>query len=369
MTSTLMVDAAPGPQDVLTRPPLALAPTGPAAETADVLVRYTGRQRAAILLLELGPDECAEVLGRLSDEEIEELSTEVARLDSVPPEVTHAVLRLFGKATVTSAQTHGGFELARELLVNTVGADRAANILERVAATMVEMPFHAFHTLDPRQVVSVLGDEHPQIMAIVLAHLPTPLASEVLAAWPPALQSSVAHRIAVMDRTSPEFIRRVEAGLERRLSSLGVPSTLSTVGGVRPLVDIINRSDRGTERLILDGLERIDPTLAEQVRKEMFMFEDIAGLEDRAIQLVLRQVPPNELAPALKGVKESVRTKLMRNLSERAALDLAEELEILGPVRIATVQEAQAKIVAVVRDLEQSGQIVVARGDEDEFVA
>lgn len=369
MSTTLVADVMPGPADALTRPALSLAPTGPAVEAVDLLMGYTGRQRAAILLLELGPDECGEVLGRLSEEEIEDLSTEVARLESVPPEVTHAVLKLFGKATVTSTQTHGGFELARELLVNTVGADRAANILERVAATMVEMPFHAFHTLDPRQIVSVLGDEHPQIMAIVLAHLPTSLASEVLAAWPATLQSSVAHRIAVMDRTSPEFIRRVESGLERRLSSLGVPSTLSTVGGVRPLVDIINRSDRGTEVLILQGLERIDPSLAELVRKEMFMFEDIAGLEDRAIQLVLRQVPPSDLAPALKGVKDTVRAKLMQNLSERAALDLAEELEILGPVRIATVQEAQSKIVAVVRDLEQSGQIVVSRGDEDEFVA
>lgn len=369
MTSALMTDA---PADAGDRPALTLvtpAAAGAVDTTMDLLAPYTGRQRAAILLLELGPDECSDVLGRLTDEEIEDLSTEVARLDAVPAEVTHAVLRLFGKATVTSTETHGGFELARELLVNTVGLDRATSILERVAATMVEMPFHAFHTLDPRQIVSILGDEHPQIMAIVLAHLPTALASSVLAAWPAALQSQVAHRIAVMDRTSPEFIRRVEAGLERRLSSLGMPSTLSTVGGVRPLVDIINRSDRGTERLILDGLERIDPALAEEVRKEMFMFEDVAGLEDRAIQLVLRQVPSSELAPALKGVKDNVRQKLMQNLSERAALDLAEELDILGPLRLATVQEAQAKIVAVVRDLEASGQIIVARGDEDEFVA
>jgi flagellar motor switch protein FliG len=276
---------------------------------------------------------------------------------------------MFGRATIASMEKAGGYEMARELLVTTVGLERAEEIMSRVAATMVELPFHTLHTLDPRQIVSVLSDEHPQIIAMVLAHLPATLAAQVLTSLPAALQATVAHRIAVMDRTSPELIRNVENGLERRLSTFGVSSTLSAVGGVRPLVEIINRADRSTERLILEGLEERDPSLALEVRNEMFTFEDIASLDDRAIQLVLRQVPPSELAPALKGVKESVRTKLMQNLSERAALDLAEELEMLGPVRISVVEEAQDKVIAMVRDLEASGQIVISRGDKDQFVA
>ena len=183
------------------------------------------------------------------------------------------------------------------------------------------------------------------------------------------LQGDVAHRIAVMDRTSPELIRQVEAALERRLSSLGVASDLSAVGGLKPLVEIINRADRGTEKMILEGLAQMDPELAEKVRDQMFMFEDLVGLEDRAIQLVVRQVQTNELATALKGVADTVRTRIMQNMSERAALALAEEIDMLGPVRLHVVEEAQAGIVRVIRELEESGEIFIGRGDEDAFVA
>jgi flagellar motor switch protein FliG len=231
------------------------------------------------------------------------------------------------------------------------------------------LPFKFLQNADARQLLSFLSDEHPQTIALVLAHVPAPLASKVLAGLGADLQADVAHRIATMDRTSPEVIRTVEAGLERRMSSMLVPADLSAVGGVQPLVEIINRADRGTEKLILEGLEQRDPELADEVRSRMFVFEDLINLDDRAVQLVLRQVEVANLAIALKGVSNAVRSKVMTNMSERAAVTLGEEIELLGPVRVQTVDEAQTEVVRVIRLLEEEGQIIVRRGQEDEFVA
>jgi len=336
----------------------------------DPLRGYTGRQKAAILVLQLGKEKSARVLGGLSENELEELSIEIARLGDVPPDVSAAVIAEFaGTLTAGAASTRGGMELARELLQATVGLERGLEIAERVKQNFVELPFSFLQHLDYRQIVSFLSDEHPQTIALVLAHLPAGLASNVLGGLDRELQADVAHRIAVMDRTSPDLIRQVESSLERRLTSLGMSSDLSAVGGVRPLIEIINRADRGTEKMILEGLEQLDPALAEQVRSAMFMFEDLVGLDDRAIQLVLREVQAADLAVALKGVAENVRSKIMRNMSERAALNLAEEIEILGPVRVAQVEEAQTGIVRIIRRLEESGQIIVSRGDEDALIA
>jgi flagellar motor switch protein FliG len=263
----------------------------------------------------------------------------------------------------------GGIALARDLLVATVGEERTEEIMDRVSEAFVELPFAFMQNIDARQLASFLADEHPQTLALVLAHLHSSLASAVLAGLVPELQADVAHRIAIMDRTSPELIRQIESVLERRLSSLGLAGDLSAVGGVQPLVDIINRADRGTEKLLLEGLDKIDPELAEQVRSKMFMFEDIVTLEDRAIQLVLRQVQVTDIAAALKGVADRVRDKILKNMSERAALDLTEEIEVMGPVRLHVVEEAQANVVRVIRELEESGQIIVGRGEEDAFVA
>ena len=199
--------------------------------------------------------------------------------------------------------------------------------------------------------------------------MPAGGASAILSGLDAKLQANVAHRIATMDRTSPDIIRQVEQILERKLSAVLQPSDLSNVGGLDPLVEIINRADRATERLILEGLAARDPELAELVRSKMFMFEDLITIDDRGIQLVLRQVETADLATALKGVREEVRDKIMRNLSERAAQNLAEEIELLGPVRLSNVEESQAKIVHVIRTLEESGQIVIQRGDDDEYVS
>jgi flagellar motor switch protein FliG len=347
--------------------PIAL-PTPPSGP--DPLLGMSGRQKAAILVLQLGREESARVLGQLSEAELEDLGAEIARIGSVPPDVASAVLGEFaGVLANGGATTRGGMDLARELLLSAVGEARGTEILDRLSQSFVELPFAFMQNLDARQVTSFLADEHPQTIALVLAHLPAGLASNVLAGLQRDLQATVAHRIAVMDRTSPDLIRQVESALERRLSSLGLASDLSTVGGLGPLVEVINRAGRGTEKMLLEGLDQLDPALADQVRSQMFMFEDLFSLDDRAIQLVLRQVQTNDLATALKGVADSVRNRIMQNMSERAALNLAEEVEVLGPVRVHVVEEAQAGIVRIIRELEESGQIIVGRGDEDAFVA
>ena len=344
--------------------------SAPSDETTSVLESMTPRQKAAVLVLALGRDESPRVLSQLGEQELEELSIEIARMGTVPAEVTDAVLDEFtAMMTDGATNTHGGLDAARDLLNASVGWDKAHTIAERISANFVKAPFAFLQSLDHRQIVSFLSDEHPQTIALVLAHMPANLASFVLAGLGRDLQADVAHRIAVMDRTTPDLIRQVELALERRLSSMGVASDLSTVGGLRPLVDIINRADRSTERMILEGLEELDPELAEKVRAQMFMFEDIVNLEDRSIQLVLRQVQVSDLATALKGVSDRVRAKVMQNMSERAALNLADEIDVLGKVRINVVEEAQAAVVRVIRQLEESGEILVGRGDDDAFVA
>ena len=233
----------------------------------------------------------------------------------------------------------------------------------------MDVPFGFLQQADPRQVLSFIQDEHPQTIALVLAHMPAMLASQVLSGLARRLQADVANRIAIMDRTSPEIIRQVEAVLERKLSSVLQPSEMSTVGGLEPLVEIINRSDRATERMILEGLQGKNPELAEQIRAKMFMFEDIVTLEDRAIQQILRQVETPDLATALKGVRDEVRSEdhvepLRAGGREPHRGDRAARP---GPLR--NVEEAQAKIIQVIRSLEESGQIVIRRADDDELVA
>jgi flagellar motor switch protein FliG len=259
-------------------------------------------------------------------------------------------------------------DFAKELLEASLGRERAAEIVGRLNTAFMDVPFGFLSQADPRQVLSFLQDEHPQTIALVLAHIPAIQASLILSGLAADLQADVAHRIAMMDSTSPDIIRQVEATLERKLSSVLQPMDLSSVGGLEPLVDIINRADRATERMILEGLAKRNPELAEEIRSKMFMFEDIVSLDDRSIQLVLRQVETNDLATALKGVREEVRQKVMKNLSERAAENLADEIEMLGPVRLRQVEESQAKIVQAIRTLEESGQIVISRGEDDEFV-
>jgi flagellar motor switch protein FliG len=340
--------------------------TTPALSTTSM----TGLRKAAILLVRMGKEYSTRVLAGLSESEVEELSAEIARLGTLEPNAVVDVIDEFYVMATTKHSGAGGLAYARELLEASLGAERANLILDRLQASMNDMPFNFLSHADPRQLLSYVQHEHPQTIALVLAHIPSALASSILGGLPPEVQSDVAHRIAVMDRTSPDVIRQVEQALRRKLSTVLQPDELSTVGGLEPLVDIINRSDRTTERLIMEALEARSPEIAEEIRRRMFMFEDIVTLDDRSVQLVLRQVEPADLATALKGVDDTVRDKVTGNLSERGRDNLLEEIDLLGPVKVKMVEESQQKIVAVIRALEDSGQIEIQRGGEtDELIA
>ncbi len=330
----------------------------------------TGLRKAAVLLVQLGTERSSQVLSSMRENEVEELMAEIARLDTIDSDVVENVLVEFQDLLVARKYyARGGMDFAREVLESSMGADKAHDILGRLNASLMEMPFQFLRRVDPRQVLSFLQEEHPQTMALVLSHMSAEQAAIVMSGLAPDLQTEVAHRVALMERTSPEVVQQVESMLERKLSSVLQPNDMSAVGGLQPLVDIINRSDRATERMILEGLAERDPELAETLRAQMFVFEDIVTLEDRAVQLVLRQVEVSDLANALKGVRDDVRDKVLANMSERAGENLVEEIDLLGPVRLKTVEEAQAKIVHAIRALEEAGQITVSRGSEDEFVA
>lgn len=328
----------------------------------------SGAQKAAVLLLQMGKERSAKVLRSMRESEVAEIMAEVARLRNIDSHRVGEVLDEFkGMAEQKISITSGGLELARSILEETVGEDQASEILDRVTQGRLELPFEFLHRADPRQVLSFIENEHPQTITLVLAHMPPERAAMVLSGLPEDRQRTVAHRLAVMDRTSPDVIEQVEQVLERRLSSVLQPSEMTAVGGVQSLVDILNRSDRGTERLILETLEQNDPELADEIRQRMFVFEDITQLDDRSVQLVLRQVDTKDLALALKGVRADVRQLILRNMSERASQNLVEEIDLLGPVRLKSVEEAQGGIVRVIRSLEESGQLVLNRG-ADEFV-
>ena len=340
------------------------------SSSATMDLPMTGLRKAAILLVHMGRDRSARIMSSLRDTEVEALSAEIARVDQLSQDDVDAVVAEFAELVAARGFLGGGgVSFAQDVLEATLGKERAGEVVARLTAAMMEMPFQFLRRADARQVLSFVQDEHPQTIAFVLAHMGTEQAAAVLSGLAPELQAEVAHRIAVMERTGPEVTKTVESILERKLSSVMQPTDLSSVGGLQSLVEVINHSDRGTERLILEGLERLDPELAEEVRSQMFVFEDITLLDDRSIQMVLRQVDTAALATALKGVRNDVRDKVTKNMSERAATSLLEEMELLGPVRLKVVEESQAVIVQAIRALEESGQLVISRGGDDEYVS
>jgi flagellar motor switch protein FliG len=329
----------------------------------------TGVRKAAVLLVQLGKEHSAQVLKSLREPEIELLTAEIARLEEIEPDVADAVLVEFQQlAAARHFYAQGGLSYAEEVLVATLGPDRAREVLARLKAVLVEMPFQFLRRVEPQMVLSFLEDEHPQTITLVLAHMEARQAAAVLSGLPESVQADIAHRLAVMERTSPDVVKQVESYLQRRLSTVLQPNESAPLGGLQPLVDIINHSDRSTERLILEGLEARSTELAEEVRARMFMFEDIRQLDDRAVQVLLRSIDTKDLAVALKGVKDDVRDTFVRNMSERAGLSLIEDMDVLGPVRVKQVEEAQAAIIRQVRALEETGDIVISRGAGDDFV-
>ena len=330
--------------------------------------QLTGPQKAALLLVQLGKERSAPILRSMQEAEIEELMVEVARIDNVRAEVVQQVMTEFVESLSERMKFGGGgIRVARDMLEMGLGEERANDILSRIDAG--SRPFEFLRSADARQVMTFLSGEHPQTVALVLAHLPADQAASLLSWLPLDMQSDVAHRIATMERPSPEVVRNVEEVLAHKLSNFAEHASGgdSLAGGVVPLVNILTRSNPTTGQAILERLEVADIDLAEEIRRRMFVFEDIITLDDRTVQLVLREVDTKHLAVALKGTASEVRQKVMRNLSERGAANLAEEIDLLGPVRLRDVEEARDNVVKVIRSLEEAGQIVLSRSG-DEFV-
>ena len=329
---------------------------------------FTGLQKAAILLITLGPERSADIFKHLKEDEIEELTLEIANTRSISPQVKEDVLNEFYQICLAQQYiAEGGIGYAKELLDKALGADKAQEVISKLTASLQVRPFEFVRKTDPSQLLNFIQDEHPQTIAMILSYLTAPQASMVLGALPPEKQADVAKRIAMMDRTSPDVIKEVERVLERKLSSL-VNQDYTIVGGVDAIVEILNSVDRGTEKHIMETLEVEEPELADEIRKKMFVFEDILSLDDRAIQRVLRDVDNADLALALKGATEEVQNVILNNLSKRLAVMIREDMDFMGPVRMKDVEEAQQKIVNVIRKLEDSAEIVIARGGGDEII-
>ncbi len=327
-----------------------------------------GVQKAAVLLIALGPEKSSQIFKHLKEEEIEELTLEIANTRSISPQLKEDVIDEFYQVCLAQQYiAEGGIGYAKELLEKALGDDRAQDVITKLTASLQVRPFEFIRKTEPSQVLNFIQDEHPQTIAMILSYLSANQASLIIGALPPEKQADVARRIALMDRTSPEVIKEVERVLERKLSSL-INQDYSIAGGVDAVVNILNTVDRGTEKRIMESLEIEEPELAEEIRKKMFVFEDILLLDDRAIQRVLRDVDNSDLGVALKGANDEVQAAIFKNLSSRLAAMIKEDMEFMGPVRMKDVEEAQQKIVGIIRKLEDSAEIVISRGGGDELV-
>ncbi len=327
-----------------------------------------GVQKAAILLITLGPEKSANIFKHLKDDEIETLTLEIANTRSVSPAVKESVIDEFYEVCLAQQYiAEGGIGYAKDLLEKALGVDKAQDVIGKLTASLQVRPFEFIRKTDVSQLLNFIQDEHPQTIALILSYLSSGQAAAIISALPPDKQTDVAKRIAQMDRTSPDVIKEVEKVLEQKLVSL-VNQDYTIVGGVDSIVEILNTVDRGTEKHIMESLEIEDPELADEIRKKMFVFEDILSLDDRSVQRVLREVDNNELAVALKGSNEEVQNLIFNNMSKRLATMIREDMEFMGPVRMKDVEEAQQRIVNIIRKLEDSAEIIVSRGGGDEIV-
>ena len=328
----------------------------------------TGTQKAAILLISLGPERSANIFKHLKEDEIESLTLEIANTRSVSPAVKDQVLDEFYEICLAQQYiAEGGIAYAKELLEKALGVEKAKDVIGKLTASLQVRPFEFVRKTDASQLLNFIQDEHPQTIALILSYLSSSQASTIISSLAPDKQSEVAKRIAMMDRTSPDVIKEVEKVLERKLSSL-MNQDYTIVGGVDSIVEILNTVDRGTEKHIMETLEIEEPELADEIRRKMFVFEDILSLDDKSIQRVLREVDNNELAVALKGAVEEVQNVIFNNLSKRLAAMIREDMEYMGPVRLKDVEESQQRIVNVIRKLEDSSEIIISRGGGDEII-
>jgi flagellar motor switch protein FliG len=321
-------------------------------------------QRAAVLLTALPEEEAAAVLSRLDSKQVEQVSIEIARLRGVSSDQQEQVILQFAESSPDGTTDAGGLERAKNLVQKALGA-KAAGTLDNIRQSIEEVPFAFLRNVDSQNILTYVVDEHPQTIALILSHLPAPAGAAILAGLPPERQLSVVQRIAHMGQTSPDIIKEVEAGLERRMASV-MSQSFENAGGVDAVAEMLNVSERATERAILENLSHEDPDLVEEIRRLMFVFEDIGKFSNKDIQTVLKNVENSQWAMALKGASQGLRDKIFANMSSRAADMLREEMQYLGAVKLSAVEQKQQEIVDVVRRLEDSGEIEVASAGEEE---
>jgi len=303
----------------------------------------TGRQKAGVFLIAIGNDVATEIFKHLREDEIEQITFEIARLDKITPEDKEKVLIEFNEMMMAQGFiTNGGIDFARGLLEKSLGNQKAIDIINRLTSSLQVRPFDFVRRTDPAQLLNFIQGEHPQTVALILSYLEPNKAATIMSQLPHTIQADVAKRIATMDRVSPDVLREVERVLERKLSTLA-SEDYTSAGGIDAVVEILNNVDRGTEKTIIEALEEEDPELAEEIKKRMFVFEDIVLLDDKAIQKVMREVDNADLSKALKSVDAEVQEKIFKNMSKRAASGLREEMDFMGPVRLKDVEEAQQK--------------------------
>ncbi|HOA52476.1 MAG: flagellar motor switch protein FliG [Thermogutta sp.] len=322
-------------------------------------------RKAAILLMSLPREQAAQVLARLDPKQVEAVTIEIARLGTVTPDEQEQALKEFSQANPAGLTGgKGGLEVAKELIEQALG--KAANAtLETIKQSIEALPFAFLQKVDSQNLITFLIDEHPQTIALVLSHLNPSQAAEIIRGLPPERQVAVVKRIAMMGQTSPDIIHEVEKGLESRMASV-MSQRFENAGGVPAVAEILNVIDRATERHILEALAQDDPDLVNEIRRLMFVFEDITKLSDRDIQTVLKHVDNSQWAMALKGASEELKEKILKNMSSRAATLLKEEMEYLGPVRASNVEQVQQQIVDIIRRLEDAGEITVSLNQEEE---
>lgn len=328
----------------------------------------TNRQKAAILLISLGPDVSAQIYKYLSEEEIEKITLDISSVKMVDTATKDAILEEFHQMAIAQDFiAQGGINYAKEVLEKALGADQAKNILNRLTSSLQVRPFDFARKADPSQILNFIQGEHPQTISLILSYLDPIKAGQVLSSLPPEIQADIARRIALMESTSPDIIYEVERVLENKLSS-AVTQDYTLTGGIESVVEVLNGVDRSTERTILDALEVRDPELAEEIRKRMFVFEDIVTLDSRSIQRVIREADNNDLMHALKVCSEEVQEIVFKNMSGRMVENFKEEMQYMGPVRLKDVEEAQTRIVGIIRRLEEAGEIIVSRGGGDDII-
>ena len=330
--------------------------------------QLSGKEKAAVLLIALGPQKSAEIFKHLTEEEIEELTLEIANMRMVSPEEKEEVIEEFYQVCLAQEYiSEGGINYAKEVLERAVGQDKAADIINKLTSSLQVRPFEFVRKADPNQLLNYIQNEHPQTIALILSYLSPTQAGHLLASLPQDKQSEVARRIAIMDSTSPEVVKEVERVLENKFSNV-ISQDFTSVGGIQTVVDILNSVDRGTEKNIMEDLEIKDAELSEEIRKRMFVFEDITTLDNRSIQRIIREIDNSQWAIALKSASEDVKNIIFSNMSKRLVEMIKEDIEFMGPVRLKDIEEAQQNIVNVIRRLEEEGEIITPRGGDELIV-